>query len=355
MTHPLFRLLALVLRAAFTLSVGASAVTSTNKHDARNDNVGYILFTSDRAHPSPLGMCSNCEDIYVMPPDADPLGINAVRLTFGGGDPTDPNAYNSGGADWSNQKQLIAFQSNRENQTPQIFLMNRDGSDPHVLLHLTGGAAFPSFSQSGNALCFHSQTAPRDIYTVNIDGTGLTNVTGALPGEPTLTGSNIRCDWSAKGNAIAFTSDRDGDQDIYIVQPDGTGLWQLTDTAGSDANPAFAPKGDLIAFESNRTGSPEIWVMGSDGSNPMPLTSFGTEPRPRAYSVTKPTWSPKGDRISFHRRVVGPNGPGTTGHFEIFTMDADGGNVTRITFTDDPGFSGFPSWGKWSTPDAGAR
>ena len=105
----------------------------------------------------------------------------------------------------------------------------------------------------------------------------------------------------------------------------------------------------MIAFESNRQDGPEIWVMNSDGSgDPVRLTFFAAEPRPSSYALTKPTWSHSGDRISFHRRMLGPGGPGKQGHFEIVTVNADGTDVTRITFTDDPGFSGFPSWGKWS-------
>ncbi len=90
--------------------------------------------------------------------------------------------------------------------------------------------------------------------------------------------------------------------------------------------------------------------MNADGSNQVRLTFFLNELNPSNVNVTKPTWSPKGDRISFHRRVL-PNGPGTRGHLEIFTMNSDGSDVTRLTFTVDPGFSGFPSWAKWSTPE----
>jgi len=313
--------------------------------DGAND--GFILFTTDRDNPSDLGMCNppKCEDIYVMAPD----GTNPVRLTSGGGAPTDPAAYNSGGADWSHSKKLIAFQSNRVNlSVPQIHLMNLDGTEQQLLVSVPGGAAFPSFSQSGNELCFHGQTAPRDIYIVNVHGTGLTNLTtpDRLPGQPGLNGDNIRCDWSAKGNAIAFTSSRDGNQEIYVIDADGTGLHRMTTAGGSDANPAFSPKGDMIAFESNRDGTPEIYVMNADGTGIQErLTHFSAEPIPSNVSVSKPTWSPSGDRIAFHRRV---GAQGVRGHLEVYTMNADGTNVTRITFTPSPGFSGFPSWGKWS-------
>ena len=90
--------------------------------------------------------------------------------------------------------------------------------------------------------------------------------------------------------------------------------------------------------------------MKADGTGvPVRLTIFIDEPNPSNLVVTKPTWSPQGDRISFHRRALGPNGVNTPGHFEVYTMNADGSNITRITYTDSPGFSGFPSWGKWGT------
>jgi len=327
------------LLATVCLALSALVMPGATQ-DGAND--GFILFTSDRANPSSAGICANCEDLYVMSPD----GTNTTRLTYGGGAAADPDAYNSGGADWSHSKKLIAFQSNRVNRIPQIYLMNADGSDQHVLVSLPGGGAFPSFSASGNEVCFHGQTSPRDIFIVNVHGTGLTNLTSPLPGPPSAAADNIRCDWSPKGTGIAFTSNRDGNQEIYVVDADGEGLRRLTDAAGSDANPAFSPKGDRIAFESNRDGTPEIYVMNADGSEPTRLTNFSAASTPSNVSVTKPTWSPTGDRIAFQRRV-GPQG--TRGHFEVYTMNADGSGVTQITVTPSPGFSGFPGWGKWST------
>jgi TolB protein len=331
----------------------AAAVSTAPSARQENANEGFILFTTDRDNPSAQGMCNppQCEDIYVMAAD----GTHPTRLTHGGAPPpNDAAAYNSGGADWSHSKKLIAFQSNRVNRVPQIHLMNLDGSEQQLLVSLPGGAAYPSFSQSGNELCFHGFTSPRDIYVVNVHGTGLTNLTARFrvpeqPGQPPLlTGDNIRCDWSAKGNAIAFTNGANGAQDVYVIDADGTDLRRLTTADGNDANPAFSPKGDLIAFESNRDStlgmsSPEIYVMNADGTGDVRrLTTFPAERTPTTVVVSKPTWSPSGDQIAFHRRVGG-------GHLEVYTMNADGANVSQqITFTPSGGFSGFPSWGKWS-------
>jgi Tol biopolymer transport system component len=84
--------------------------------------------------------------------------------------------------------------------------------------------------------------------------------------------------------------------------------------------------------------------MNADGTDPVQLTDFTGGPTPNNINLTKPTWSPKGDRIAFHRRVTLVDG--TRGHTQVYTMNASGSDVKQITFTADPGFSGFPSWGK---------
>ena len=85
--------------------------------------------------------------------------------------------------------------------------------------------------------------------------------------------------------------------------------------------------------------------MNADGTDPIKLTNFAAEPTPSNVNVTKPTWSPKGDRISFHRRV----GLQGTGPLRDLHDERRWHRRHQITFTQTPGFSGFPSWGKWGT------
>ena len=310
-----------VIGTFLILSVAWFATTNAEQENA---NDGFLLFTTDRDNPSELRVCPSCEEIYMMEPD----GSGQARLTF--------NDANDGGAVWSHSRKTIAFHSNRTEplRRPEIFLMNLDGTEQRVVASLgAAGAAFASFSHSGNEICFQSQTRPRDIYIVNIHGTGLTNLTSPL--QPGLAGDNLRCDWSPKGNAIAFTSTRnDNDEEIYLINADGSELVRLTTRPGREANPAWSPKADRIAFESDRDGNPEIYVMNADGTGLTRLTFFdGID--------TKPSWSPKGDRIAFHRQIAG--------HLEVFAMNADGSEPTQITLTPSPGSSAFPAWGKWRT------
>ena len=91
---------------------------------------------------------------------------------------------------------------------------------------------------------------------------------------------------------IAFVSTRDGNSEIYTVNLDGTGLTRLTNNAAIDESPAWSPDGLHIAFQSNRTGSFEIYVMEANGSNVVRRTFSGS------YSV-HPTWSPDGNAIAY--------------------------------------------------------
>ena len=145
-----------MLATLLMLTLSCFAVPYANEQGA---NDGFIFFTTDRDNPSALGMCPNCEDIYVMSPD----GTNPTRLTFGGGAATDPDAYNSGGADWSHSRKLIAFQSNRPipesalPRGPQLFLMNADGTvlQPLILPQgIAGGAAFPASLEPAMSFAF---------------------------------------------------------------------------------------------------------------------------------------------------------------------------------------------------------
>ena len=72
---------------------------------------------------------------------------------------------------------------------------------------------------------------------------------------------------------IAFVSDRDGNEEIYVMDTDGKNQRNLTNNRSSDDDPSWSPSGKRIAFSSKRDGNDEIYVMDTDGQNPRQLTN----------------------------------------------------------------------------------
>ena len=141
-------------------------------------------------------------------------------------------------------------------------------------------------------------------------------------------------DW--RQSKIVFDSERDGDAEIYVMNPDGSNQQRLTNRKGLDLYPSWSPDGKRIAFGSTRDGNMAIFAMDPDGSNVTRLTKSAYE-----FSVWSPDWSPDGKRILFQS-------PRDGNVEDIFVMDADGSNVQRLTNT--PGSGKFSSDQAWS-PD----
>ena len=127
-----------------------------------------------------------------------------------------------------------------------------------------------------------------EIYSMNSDGTNVTRLTnnGAR---------DVRPVWHPDGRFIAFISERSGNRDVWIMNPDGTGLRNLTADPSIDDNAAWSTDGSRIVFSSNRLGNHELFVVDADGSNatnPQRLTDHF------AFD-TWPSFSPDGRFIAF--------------------------------------------------------
>src|SRR5678816_907607 len=78
---------------------------------------------------------------------------------------------------------------------------------------------------------------------------------------------------SAAQGKIAFNSCGDGNCEIYLINPDGTGEVRLTFNSATDYAPALSWSGNRIAFITNRDGNDELYIMNMDGTNPTRLTT----------------------------------------------------------------------------------
>lgn len=100
------------------------------------------------------------------------------------------------------------------------------------------------------------------------------------------------------GDLITFRSDRDGNDDIWLMTPDGSETFNITSNSSADSDPAWSPDGERIAFVSTRTGNAELFVMDLDGSNVIQVTE-------NQGSVRWPNWSPDGSLLAFSSNVNG--------------------------------------------------
>lgn len=120
---------------------------------------------------------------------------------------------------------------------------------------------------------------------------------------------------------IVFASNRDGDYDIYTMNPDGSNVVQLIDAPGPDTFPAISPDGTRIAYnrESSSIDERDVWLMNADGSGQHLF----------ATAAWEPTWTPDSTKVVF----------GSIGHGErdgdIYAMNADGtGGASPIAYAD---------------------
>ena len=194
-----------------------------------------------------------------------------------------------------------------------------------------GFNAVPDWSPDGRKFVFAKRVERRgaacrpagrcndEVYVINADGTGLQRLTrNAVPeGHPV---------WSPDGRRIAFLRWRDGPAwNIYVMNADGSGQRKLTQTPRRQGEPAWSPDGEKIAFSApaGHLGAADVFVMNADGSGLQNVTHTATT----SFDLA---WSPDGRTLAF------------TGVGGIYTVHADGTGLRKLTG---------PAYGpKWS-PD----
>ena len=198
----------------------------------------------------------------------------------------------------------------------------------------------PDWSPDGKQIIFSSnRDGDADIYIMDSDGSNLFNATPDP--SPLLTSvlylirksSDGWPSWSPDGNVIAFSSARDNimmgsvEPNIMSMHADGLQVTNLTNTIEVDGVPDWSPSGEKIVFVSDREPGTNIFVMDSDGSNVVQLTNM-------KVNNDFPRWSPDGSQIVFDSD--------RDGNYEIYLMETDGSKITRIT--NDPAKDEQPCW-----------
>jgi TolB protein len=250
--------------------------------------------------------------IYLMDVDASGTGSNPARLT------SDAEAENY--PSWSPDGKQLVYQ--RAFNGSAVYVINADGSGEQRLSPTPGMDVTPSWSPSGAQIVYvRLYSAPQgnqpppatDIRVMNADGTGdhaiLTNTVFSV--EPR---------WSVNNQLVFMSMMNGSDLDIYVMNIDGTGLRQLT-SDGNNGDPVWSPDGTRITFGSDREGGNKlnIFVMNADGSDLQQLTHFDV---PDEAGDTN--WSSGGGKIAFEYDINGMEQSSTTAYAEVWTMNPDG-------------------------------
>lgn len=215
----------------------------------------------------------------------------------------------------------IAFSANYAGNA-QIYSLNLLNGNLINVSETSTNDRFPAWSPDGSKIAFVSREGGNNLYIMNNDGSNRTQLTSD---------QNVVSNpaWSPNGNKIAFELNVSGESDIYNINVDGTDLVRLTNSPGFDGFPNWSPDSNKIAFVTARNGNFDIYVMNADGTNQLQLTEG-------YYSDTQPAWSPDGGRIAFSSNR--DDGIGTN----LYLMNADGSQISLLI--DNLGNETSPCW-----------
>ncbi len=229
----------------------------------------------------------------------------------------------------------------QDNETPGFSVIEisaPDGVNSYIVLVYDDGSGIkkltgrysknfsPVLSPDASLVAFYSNNdGDYDIYIMNTDGTGLTNLTD------NDTAGDYMPVWSPDGKKICYYSDESGNSDIYTINIDGSGKHNITASQGEDYSPVWSPDGKTIYYVSSSGTTFDIYSISPDGTGGKKITSDDFFEQNLSFSTDGKTILYAGGEID-------------STVFDIFLLDLNTLNVKKIT--DNMSYSRMPIWAR---------
>jgi TolB protein len=206
----------------------------------------------------------------------------------------------------------IAYVVKRGNRY-ELQIADADGAGEETALASFEPIISPAWSPDGRRLAYVSFENKKPVVYVHSLLDGKRNVAA------NFRGSNSAPAWAPDGKTLAVTLSREGGSQIFLVNPDGSGVRRITTSSAIDTEPRYSPDGKWIYFTSDRGGTPQIYRMPAGGGEPQRVTfegSYNVSPRP----------SPDGRTLAYITR--------NSGRFQVALQDLANRQVQIITDSD---------------------
>ncbi|GAB5491414.1 MAG: hypothetical protein Phog2KO_16290 [Phototrophicaceae bacterium] len=222
---------------------------------------------------------------------------------------------------WSPDGTKIAYTSDEFGDN-DIFIFSLDTMSATQITTSSGNDRQPAWSHDGSQLAYTSDVnGNNDIFVVNVSDL---NASPFSPVALISTASDEQqATWSSDSSQIAYTSDESGTgANIFVVAVADTSTPMQITFGDSDTESSWSST-NVIVFTSARAGDNNIYSINPDGTNELQLTTA-------VSNDNSPLWSTNGATI-FYTSDLAPDGSGTLGNLNIYTMNVDGTNQSALT------------------------